>query len=325
MSSLFAELPYLLWRPFALLAQVPLFGVFRFLEFITSGLNSLFPTQYLEGNIGVFPVWGVVYTIVFTSVFAFAVTTVMELVLRVIGFQRQRQRRKKKRFQLSFQQWFLLWLLIWFGVLGVGRILSPVWSDLFLSESLVGLYFAGFAFGVVAIVRYLILTAVNLGVRISAQKIKFPQWSKTMGRAGLIFLAVYPILALIGVIAWFRYETNPGGSQFHVLHAAIKNTCLIDAARENCPQTLEELSYIEPAAFARAQEFTQMQYQYDAETNQYSLVIRYNPQRAVVFDQRLHAVYGLDFHEYSVALLGTDRLKEAPAWSGPWMFPDWDY
>jgi hypothetical protein len=69
----------------------------------------------------------------------------------------------------------------------------------------------------------------------------------------------------------------------------------------------------------------QVNYVYHPEINRYSLVVRYSPTQAAVFDWRLVDEIGVDFKEYKVGLFGQDRLKDPPSWDGPWTFPDWDY
>ncbi len=325
MPVFLAELPYFLWRPLALLAQVPLFAVFRVLDFITTGVGRVYPQTGMEVEILWFPLWGILYTTIFASAFAFGLSTLFELGLRAYRVYQQKTAPKKRAPSLLRRHWVFLWLVLWFVVIGVGRLMSDLQTSLYLDEWFVSLYLGGFVFGVVAMMRYGILGLLQMSSLWKRKGKARSVWLERAGRVLLVCIAVYPFLAFLGIFAWLRYETNPAGSQFHVLHAAVKNTCLIDPERENCPHTLEELSYIEPEAFARAEAFTQMQYQYDLESNQYSLVIRYTPERAVVFDQRLHDEYGLDFHEYSVQLLGQDRLKNAPDWNGLWTFSDWEY
>lgn len=182
-------------------------------------------------------------------------------------------------------------------------------------------------FGMAGIVRYLLSGVVWFGVWLwNRFHIHITStWLQRIGRVFLIFLSIYPFLVALGIFLFFWLETNLRAAEFFPLHAAIKNTCLSDPKRENCPQELRELSHIEPKHFAQAQECCQLQYVYDASTQQYSFVVRYDAQRAVVFDQRFLEKEGIDFKEFSVDLLGKDRLHDAPEWPGPWEFPDWEY
>jgi hypothetical protein len=136
------------------------------------------------------------------------------------------------------------------------------------------------------------------------------------------------LIAGASSVGWFLTEGSDRAQagSFFTINAAIKNTCFIDPKRENCPHTLEEIGYIEPQEYKRMTDCCQVQYQYNSADNQYSLVVRYTPTRAVVFDWRLVTPeYQLDFKEYDVSIIGQDQLVDPPAWDGPWQFEDWEY
>lgn len=142
--------------------------------------------------------------------------------------------------------------------------------------------------------------------------------------ASIVFLWVEvfidPLNQHTGVRTWQSYS---------VIHAAIKNTCLFDPNRENCPSSLEEISYIEPAEYQRMMSEAQyVAYYYDLESNQYTLIVRYSPLAVSVYDQRLVQDYGIDVHEFSVSVLGTDQMKDAPAYLRDQKLdalPEWEY
>jgi hypothetical protein len=118
---------------------------------------------------------------------------------------------------------------------------------------------------------------------------------------------------------------NPQASRFFIVNAAIKNTCFIDPERNNCPQTLEQIEYIEPSQYRSMRVGTQVQYVYYPDQNVYTLVVRYSPVKAVVFDWRLVDEYTVDFHEFEVSIIGQDKLVGPPKFDGPWTFPEWEY
>ncbi len=144
-------------------------------------------------------------------------------------------------------------------------------------------------------------------------------------RSIFFLVASYPIMAVAVVLIWIFASPIPNisGSRFFTINAAIKNTCFIDPKRDHCPHTLEEISYIEPEEYQRMLRGSQVQYRYYPEQNIYTLVVRYSPIQAVVFDPRLTASIGVDFKEFEVSLVGTDRVVNPPDFEGPWEFPNW--
>lgn len=162
------------------------------------------------------------------------------------------------------------------------------------------------------------------------QRITVIQSSRPIQRAllgGLMLVGMYPFLLIVFVLLELFVNPlgTPAASQFFVINAAIKNTCFIDPEKNNCPQTLAEIGYIEPRAYQEMIAHNQVNYVYDPQKNLYTLVVRYHPTRAVVFDWRLVDTFGVDLHEYEVSVIGQDRLIDPPAYDGPWTFADWDY
>jgi len=139
-------------------------------------------------------------------------------------------------------------------------------------------------------------------------------------------LLVYPLaLALILIIdIVFDPLGPPQGNEFFNIHAAIKNTCLDDPEQINCPQKVEDISFIEPEEYQKLSN-TQASYLYDKSENRYTLVVRYSRNRAVLFDPRLKETLGRDFEEYQLHLIGRDKLASPPPFEGPWEFDPWPY
>ena len=124
-------------------------------------------------------------------------------------------------------------------------------------------------------------------------------------------------------------DDNPPSAQFHVLNAAVKNTCFLDSNRIHCPKSAQEIVAIEADHFSKLTENAHLTYQYYSQTNQYTLVVRnndwhYNNDRAVIFDPRLvnlgNYSNGLDYADVQIAdnCNGTFRIVNPPAIPGPW-------
>jgi hypothetical protein len=159
----------------------------------------------------------------------------------------------------------------------------------------------------------------TLGARIFLKR-KLASWLNQL----LLLLPTIPLLLLMGVISLFLFNVMGRhtlfASRYFKLHAAIKNTCLLDPQRHNCPTELVGISYIEPDEFRSLAADTDFVYRYDPATNQYTFIARPFTDKAVVFDQRLIPLIGVDFEEYDVVTdsSGQDRLLNPPPFSGPW-------
>lgn len=144
-----------------------------------------------------------------------------------------------------------------------------------------------------------------------------------------VLLLVYPFFVLFMLLHWLFY--NPLSKKVayhshHVLNAAVKNTCFIDPGKENCPKKLEDIKVIQEKEYLSTINNSQINYIYNQKENIYSLVIRYSPIRAAVFDPRLiETGNGSDYKEYDVSILGKDRIKNPPNFEGPWSFDEWSY
>jgi hypothetical protein len=236
----------------------------------------------------------------------------------------------KRVISLNTTQWWLMYGVL-VGISGLIQAVIYFFPDSLLTQAIVGpplgviWIFLGLG-GLGAIFFY----GLKLIITLLLNRIQLIQTNQTVQRAlfaALILTGLYPfILVPVVIVELFVNPLgNPAASQFFVINAAIKNTCFIDPERNNCPQTLEEIGYIEPKAFETMIQNNQVNYVYYPETNQYSLVVRYHPTRAVIFDWRLVEEFSMDLHEYEVSVLGQDRVIDPPAFAGPWTFEDWDY
>jgi hypothetical protein len=143
-------------------------------------------------------------------------------------------------------------------------------------------------------------------------------------RRSILVASLIPFGMAIIMIGMFMSWENISGGHYNVLHAAIKNTCIIDPKKEHCPQKLEDLRIVEERYFDEATANAQMNYAYDPATNQYTFVVRYSEYNAIIFDQRLIPIYGLDLKEVKVTTIGQDRIQDPPNYAGPWTFPEWE-
>lgn len=184
-------------------------------------------------------------------------------------------------------------------------------------------YFILIGSGLVALLFFFLRFCIWLIDTIFKKTLVWQKWSVYI-TTGIV---VYGVLAVsLGLLELFASPIpNPSASRFAIINAAIKNTCFIDPAKANCPQSLEEISYIEPQAYKSMIENNQVQYVYHPESNLYTLVVRYSPTRAVIFDWRLTDTTTIDFKDTEVSVLGKDRIKNPPDWDGPWTFPEWKY
>lgn len=241
-----------------------------------------------------------------------------------------RRRQKADKPALSSLTKFLIWLLLFDLLIACNFIFRPSEypenNALFVIIALNMV--SHLALALVAISKvavFLMQRALRLLPLQKAQDWFLEQKKYSFRNTGI--LLSIPVLCLLSLAFWFAtYGTfHPQASRFHVINAAIKNTCFMDPKQENCPQTKEEIAYIEPQQYQDMIDCCQVNYQYHPEINKYSLVVRYHPVRAVVFDWRLVDEIGIDFKEYKINLYGQDALIDPPPWDGPWEFDDWEY
>jgi hypothetical protein len=306
--TIFFELFHTLWPYFFAIGAAPLWAFFWIIE----GLNRVL-SVFNQQEYWAYPefIAYLFYGLLFTNAVVFIEKGVWRL-----------QKSDKN------MDWLRLWLSQFLIILGVTYLIFS--QKLFvIEESFAVFYFSFLVFGIVATFVGVINGIVTLGVLLAKRFVVLPQFHKksikVVSRVVLFLLYFYPFFTAGVAMYWFTHPDHPQASRFHVINAAVKNTCFIDPDRENCPQTLEEISYIEPVKYQEMIDCCQVNYVYDKEQNKYALVIRYAPTRAVLFDWRQVDEFGLDFKEYEVELLGQDRLKNPPSWVGPWEFPDWEY
>lgn len=121
---------------------------------------------------------------------------------------------------------------------------------------------------------------------------------------------------------------NPPSANYHVLNAAIKNTCFLDPQKNHCPKTAQDIINIEPERFTKLTKDAHLTYEYYPQTNEYTLIVKNNnlqknDYRVVIFDPRLAKAKnygrGFDFVDAEVIWCnGKYVLKDPPPFSGPW-------
>ena len=126
----------------------------------------------------------------------------------------------------------------------------------------------------------------------------------------------------------FIPDDFPPSAHYHVLNAAIKNTCFLDPQRNHCPGTVQDIINIEPERFTTLTKNAHLTYEYYPQTNEYTLIIRNNnlkenDYRVAIFDPRLTSVKnygrGLDFLDTQVVYCnGKYILTDPPPFPGPW-------
>lgn len=304
------ELLYTIYPWVLAVITAPLYIFFFIIERLFQTQNGIYAYVASALAWSVFPAAGVVF------------------IAQLLSGTAQRQ---LKLPSVSSKRWWLIWgmivlvanligLFTWFfpeSELTIALIETPYIIGVWLSLAVIG-FGASCFYGV-----KLVLNFIFTHIKTLQEKPRLTHQLLTIS----MILAIFPflLLAVILIELFASPYKNPQASRFAVVHAAIKNTCLLDPRRDHCPQTLEEISYIEPQAYQGMLRGTQVNYVYYPDTNQYSLVIRYSPVNAVVFDQRLTRESSIDFKEYQVDLLGQDRLHNPPAWAGPWELEEWQY
>lgn len=141
---------------------------------------------------------------------------------------------------------------------------------------------------------------------------------------------IFIIVTLVNIVFFvFAFPgDSPPSAGYHVLNAAIKNTCFLDPQRNHCPKTVEDLINIEPEHFRELTKDAHLTYKYYPYSNQYTLIIRNNDvwqnnYRVVIFDPRLATVKnygtGLDFFDARVSdCKGKIVIDNPPPFEGPW-------
>ncbi len=161
---------------------------------------------------------------------------------------------------------------------------------------------------------------------------------KTLLMRFLYVLASFGFFVILTLIVSFIFvlkylEPLPPSRNYHVLNAAIKNTCYLDPQRNHCPKTEDDLINIESERFGNLTRMSKLTYRYYPDTHQYTLIVREvirnefmagsNSQKVALFDPRLASSsaygHGVDFYDAYVEKCGDKyRLTEPPPFPGPW-------
>jgi hypothetical protein len=187
-----------------------------------------------------------------------------------------------------------------------------------------GLFFGAFAFATIGLVLPIFWYALLINRYVKAAA---PYRKMILNAAVVIFFvgSLAGLTAMVSELSW-----NQGGADGHHVHAIVKNTCLLDAQRVNCPQVLEDIGKVEPEFFQRAMDRNQVFYSYNAAQNQYVLLFRYSPREALLFSQLLksptqNGTLGDDFQVVEIETLGKDKVKNIPEFAKAFEYlPDWN-
>lgn len=183
---------------------------------------------------------------------------------------------------------------------------------------------------------YLVLEIVFISLLTVVLIKLFKRFRKIFHRLFITLLSL-PLFAILSLISLFtilylfgQLDDSPPSYRYHVLNAAIKNTCYLDPQRNRCPKTAEDLINIEPVNFRKLTKDAHLTYQYYPETNEYTLIIRStyyhsDNDRVAVFDPRLiklkeNGFTGLDLYDAKIVnnCDGTFRIVNPPPIPGPW-------
>ena len=163
-------------------------------------------------------------------------------------------------------------------------------------------------------------------------KHKNPIYHLLFGFSCIIFFITLSILSALFLIITQIIPLDDGrpSAAIHQMNAAIKNTCLIDPLRNNCPKNLDEVMKLYPQEFTKLTERYVFTYQYYPEKNQYTLIarpknLRLSWNKVALFDPRLQKIdtpydtSGVDFADTPIYQCGTKyNLVLPPLFPGPW-------
>lgn len=90
-------------------------------------------------------------------------------------------------------------------------------------------------------------------------------------------------------ILWL-FLNDPNIERNDHLNAAIKNTCLLDPLKVNCPKDVKGVIAIEPQTLVSETRGKYLAYRYFPQTNDYTMVIRSGDQ-GVIYDPRIERYY----------------------------------
>lgn len=175
----------------------------------------------------------------------------------------------------------------------------------------------------------LFLNGYLIKLRISKYKSLFKKIGWGFLSTILCFIAFVYLTFILTLGGFIPLDDYLPSYNFHQMNAAIKNTCLIDPLRNNCPRDLNEVIKLYPDEFKALQKNFALTYEYYPEQNNYTLIARpvnrmhfladYR-NRVAIFDQRLKntSPYGYDFIDTESYSCGKYRLRNNPSFPGPW-------
>jgi len=187
-----------------------------------------------------------------------------------------------------------------------------------------GFFFGGFAYATIALVPPVFWYGLVL-IRFSQKARIYKSLILKSVAALFFFCSVAALTAMTTDMSW-----DEGGADAHHMHAVVKNTCLLDAQKVNCPQRLEDFAKVEPSFMQRILDRNQVFYSYNSQKNEYVLVVRYSPRKALLFSQLLKSPQqngnqANDFQLLDVDTIGKDRIKEMPEFAKEFEYlPDWN-
>ncbi len=312
------------------LTELPLYFVSQFeefgrllvqpaLDFFSHGYSDMAYLLFVGG----LACLGVVTTVGLTKIF-------VEKVLQIRKKAERKQEPRSFAELLNVYGFALLFaILLVFGLSVVALLLGSALTEeslLFIVAIAVmfppaGLFLGVLAFAVIGIVSPFFW----LGM---LAKRCFSKRAVLIQKVTVIVFLICALAALLAVITESSWDD--GGGRAHHLHAIVKNTCLIDPERVNCPQTVEDMRVVEPRFYDDLQETHQIFYRYNPENNEYVLVVRYSPHDAVLFSQLLKSPeqngnQANDFQLLEIETFGRDRVKEMPDFAREFEYlPEWD-
>lgn len=139
----------------------------------------------------------------------------------------------------------------------------------------------------------------------------------------LLSIAVHGLVLFLSyftIIYLFETKDDSNSIEFFPLNAAIKNTCILDPNKQNCPTSLEELVAIEPERFTEILSDNRAYYEYDTESGDYTLIVlEGKTRRASIFSPKLNKILGRDFVDSSYSFCdGQFVINNKPDFPGLW-------
>lgn len=146
-------------------------------------------------------------------------------------------------------------------------------------------------------VTFVIFFLVSLVIINKIIKIKKTKFAKIALALALSIAIALPLAFLLSFsnLLFLEGLDNPVASLYFPLNAAIKNTCYLDLTKTHCPKNLDELIAIEPENFKPLLWGKKANYWYYPDSNEYTLIIKHDWMRGVIFDPKLQTFGTSDF------------------------------